>query len=160
MDNERYCTAPDDVFELKDKLIEEFFPELKSAHIEILIDSKKKIQGGRLTLAYIKPANELIKYFTQDEVASGYGFDYIMFINKKALEVINEKDLIRLVRHELRHCFHDIEKTNPWKVIDHDIKDFKAEIRLNSDDLDWGDRLAEKVQLMYEQEKEAKKDEW
>lgn len=35
--------------------------------------------------------------------------DYVMVLDKTAIEIANDDDLTRLVRHELRHCFHDID---------------------------------------------------
>jgi hypothetical protein len=72
---------------------------------------------------------------------------------------VSERDRERILRHELRHTYFDIDtEDNPYRLVDHDITDFYAEIELNKDDPRWGQRCAALTADIYEQMKEAAKD--
>jgi len=119
-----------------------------------MFDTKKRVNKGKLCLASVEIANDKVKYFTKHEVEVG-GYDYILIVDKKAWELANEKDKIRLISHELRHVF--IDENDKHKILPHDIEDFVIEVKLNEDDPDWGTKLCTLVTDIYDQEKELKK---
>ena len=66
---------------------------------------------------------------------------------------------MRLLRHELRHTYFDIDaEENPYKLIDHTVNDFYEEIDLNQDDPKWRQKAGTMITDMYEQEKEEAKE--
>jgi predicted metallopeptidase len=155
----RYEDASDDVRRLVDKVIADYFNELRNARIVALFDMKKHLSGGQVLLSNIMKPNELVRHFTRAEASSSEGYDYIITIDKKGWETISEEDRIRLLRHELRHTFYDIEaEDNPYKLIEHSVADFYEEIELNQDDPKWRQRVSTMVADMYEQEKEDAKE--
>jgi hypothetical protein len=131
------------------------FPELANGSIKILFDLKRRMSGGKLVLGRMQKTNELTRHLTIDEARSDEGYDYIMYLDKMAWDNMEDEDKIRLIRHELRHCFYDINTTgNPYKVIGHSIEDFYEEIELNEDDPRWAQRVVELTMHMYEQERD------
>jgi hypothetical protein len=155
----RYEEATDDVRSLLDKVIADFFGELRNARIVALFDSKKRVSGGQLILSNIMKPNELLRHFTKNEASSEDGYDYIIILDKKGWDVLTDADRVRLLRHELRHTFYDIEaEDNPYKLIDHSVSDFYEEIELNKEDPKWRQRVTMVVGDIYEQEKEEAKE--
>jgi hypothetical protein len=155
----RYEEATDDVRRLLDKVIADHFGELKNAKIVALFDTKKHVAGGQVVLSNIMKPNDLLRHFTRADASSEEGYDYIVIVDKKAWDTIDDQDRTRLLRHELRHTFYDIEaEDNPYKLIDHTIADFYEEIDLNQDDPKWRRRVSTMVADMYEQEKEGAKE--
>ena len=155
----RYEEATDEVRGLLDKVIADHFGELRNAKIVALFDTKKHAAGGQVMLSNITKPNELLRHFTREDASSDDGYDYIVILDKKAWEAIGDGDKTRLLRHELRHTFYDIEaEENPYKLIDHTVADFYEEIELNQDDPKWRQRLSTMVTDMYEQEKEEAKE--
>lgn len=151
----RYEDADDSLVEVFLKVAEERFPNTcANLNIKLMFDTKKRVSKGKICLASVELANEKIKYFTKHEVEVG-GYDYILIVDRKAWELANEKDRIRLISHELRHVF--VDENDKRKILPHDIEDFVAEVKLNEDDPDWGFKLATLVTDVYEQEKELKK---
>jgi hypothetical protein len=136
----------------------EYFPELRNAKIITLFDTKRRVSGGRIVLAKIMKANDLIRLLTQDDDIGVEGVDYIITIDKVAWNAIESDDWHRIIRHELRHCEYDIEaEENPYDLICHDLEDFVSEVKLNQDDPDWRQRVANLTADIYEQEKDDKK---
>ncbi len=155
----RYEEATDEVRRLLDKVIADHFGELRNAKIVALFDTKKHLAGGQVMLSNITKPNELLRHFTREDASSDEGYDYIVILDKKAWEAIGDADRTRLLRHELRHTFYDIEaEENPYKIVDHTVADFYEEIELNQDDPKWRQRLSTMVSDMYEQEKEEGKE--
>ncbi len=151
----RYEDTNESLVELYLKLAEERFPNTcANLNIKLMFDTKRRVSRGKLILATIEIASEKIKYFTKNEIELD-GVDYILIVDKKAWELASEKDRTRLVSHELRHVF--VDETGKHKLLPHDIEDFVAEVKLNTDDPDWGGKLATLVVDVYEQEKELKK---
>ncbi|OPY71115.1 MAG: hypothetical protein A4E57_00118 [Syntrophorhabdaceae bacterium PtaU1.Bin034] len=156
----RYEEVTDDARRLLDEVQDKHFPELKNAKIIMLFDLKKRTSGGRVVLGRIMKTNDLLRHLTKDEAAAVDGYDYIVTVDKQGWDVIAETDRIRLLRHELRHTFYDIESENsPYKLIDHSITDFYEEVELNKDDPKWRERVATLVADIYEQQKEEHKQE-
>jgi hypothetical protein len=155
----RYEEATDDVSRLLDKLIADHFGGLRNAKIAALFDTKKHMAGGQIMLGTIMKPNDLLKHFTRADASSEEGYDYIVIIDKKAWESIDDADRTRLLRHELRHTFYDIEaEDNPYKLIDHSVADFYEEIELNHDAPKWRQRGTTLLADMYAQEKEEAKE--
>lgn len=155
----RYEAVNDDVLDLFGELKMKSFPELRNAKISLLFDQKKRAKGGRLELACIKRPNELIRHFTKDEAVSIEGFDYIIILDKVCWESIDDADRTRILRHELRHTYYDIEsEANPYRLIDHSISDFYEEVELNRDDPKWRERIGAMTESIYEQMREDAKE--
>ncbi|HVN96899.1 MAG TPA: putative metallopeptidase [Syntrophorhabdaceae bacterium] len=132
------------------------FPELKNAKIKVLFDLKKRKSGGRIVLGRIMKTNDLIRHLTKDEVEVIEGFDYIITLDKKCWDNTTDEDRTRILRHELRHTFFDIEaEKDPYKLMTHSISDFYEEVELNQKDPRWRERVAILTEDIYEQEKEA-----
>jgi hypothetical protein len=154
----RYEEVSDDVRHLLDDVQTKYFGELKNAKIIVLFDLKKRSSGGHVVLGRIMKTNDLLRHLTKDDAVAIEGVDYIITIDKQAWDVIGTEDRIRVLRHELRHTFFDIEsEDNPYKLVDHSITDFYEEVDLNKDDPKWRERVATVVTDIYEQQKEDQK---
>ncbi len=137
------------------EVLEKRFAHLQYLNFKLVYDLKKRVKGGKVTLASIELASPKIKYFSQDEKAAE-GYDYILFMDKKAWGLSGDKDKSRMISHELRHVFID-ERDKP-KLIGHEIEDFYAEMKLNEDDPEWGRNLVRLITDVYDQDKEMAKD--
>jgi hypothetical protein len=132
---------------------------LKNAKIKALFDIKKRKSGGMLVLARIMKTNDLLRHLTIDEAEAIEGYDYIIALDKTCWENIIRDDKVRILRHELRHAYFDIEsEDNPYRLQNHSISDFYEEVEFNKDDPRWRERLAAVVEDIYEQKKEARQD--
>lgn len=155
----RYEEVNEEVISLLREVRAEYFPELKNAKIKVLFDIKKRKSGGMLVLARIMKTNDLLRHLTIDEAEAIEGYDYIIALDKTCWENIIRDDKIRIMRHELRHAYFDIEsEENPYKLQNHSISDFYEEVEFNKDDPRWRERLATVVEDIYEQKKEARQD--
>jgi hypothetical protein len=150
----RFIDANESVVEMFMEVVEERFPELGNLKIKLVFDTKRRIKQGKICLGSCELANDKIKYFSADDVAIE-GYDVILTFDMKAWEVAQPADRKRLMSHELRHIF--IDEKGKVKILPHDISDFRAEQKLNTDDPDWGFKLCILVNDMYEQEKEMAK---
>jgi hypothetical protein len=83
------------------------------------------------------------------------GVDYVLIVDKKAWELANDKDKVRLISHELRHVF--VDENDRRKLLPHDIEDFVTEVKLNADNPEWAFNLGALVADIYGQEKDLKK---
>jgi hypothetical protein len=147
----RFEDAPESVIALVDEVQDKWFPELSRARFKILFDTKKRKSRGLWILARIQRTNEILRHLTKEEARSEVGFDYLLYLDKALWEAIEEKDRIRIVRHELRHCFYDLEsKGSPYKLVGHDVEDFLSEIDLNKDDPRWRERCAAVATSLYD----------
>lgn len=147
----RYEEATQDELDLLREVRAEHFPELRNAKIRVLFDVKKRIADGKIILARIQRANDLIRHLTQSAEIED-GTDYIIFLDKVCWGSIGRPDRIRLMRHELRHTEPDPESEKfPYRLIGHDIEDFAEEVRLNQDDIQWRQRVADLTIAIYEQ---------
>ena len=151
----RYELVTEDVIETMKHCIENFLPELANPGILCVFDNKLKVSKGKTVLAYIKKANEVEKFLSLDDDTFEEGPDYFIFINKKAWEIADGPDRIRLMRHELRHADIDLDhEKNPYKVKPHDLEDFYDEVALNVDKPRWAEELAMRTKVAYENEGE------
>jgi hypothetical protein len=134
------------------------FPYLDSATIKVLFDTKKRKKGGKIVLGRMLKANDLIRRLTDDLAEEGC--DYIMFLDQVVFENIPDKDKVRLVRHELRHCLVvGTEEKPKYKLVPHDIEDFEVEIKLNADNVGWASKAAQVAIDIYKQREEEKEGE-
>jgi hypothetical protein len=154
----RYLDCGKEVYNMLNEVQDEFFEELRSAKIKCLFDTKKRKSRGKIRLADIRKTNDLLRHLTSEEAKTEDGFDYILTIDKKVWEHTEEIDRKRLIRHELRHTFVDGEAKDPYKLVPHDIEDFVEEVKLNSDDPGWANRVASMISDIYEQEKDDAKE--
>jgi hypothetical protein len=154
----RYEEVTNDVQRLFDQVQTTHFPELRNAKIILLFDLKKRSSGGRVVLGRIMKTNDLLRHLTKDEAVAIEGVDYIITLDREGWNAIGDEDRIRVLRHELRHTYYDIEsEDNPYKLVDHSITDFYEEVELNKDDPKWRERVATVVADIYEQQKEDRK---
>ena len=153
----RYEEVTESVANMVRQIQAEHFSELKNAKIKVLFDLKKRQGGGKVVLGRIMRTNDLLRHLTIDEVEAAEGYDYIITLDKVCWENIPDADRVRIVRHELRHTYFDIdaEKT-PYKLQDHTISDFYEEVELNKEEPRWRDRIAALVESIYEQQKDAR----
>jgi hypothetical protein len=152
----KYEHVPDHILEMYEKIRAQYFPHLGNAKILFLINKKKMIQKGAIALGKIVRPSDLVKFLSQAEAPED-GYDYIMLLDGKLIVNCEDRDIEKVIRHELRHTFFDSDSiTNPYKLVDHDFSDFYAEVELNKDDPTWAQRVAETVSLMYDQEKDQK----
>jgi len=150
----RFEDGDDNLVEVFLEVMETRFPHFQFLNFKLVYDLKKRTKNGKTTLASIELASPKIKYFSQDDKASE-GYDYILFIDKKAWELSNDKDKRRLISHEMRHVF--VDEKDKAKLVGHEIEDFYQEIELNKDDPEWGRNLVRLVSDVYDQEKEMSK---
>lgn len=153
----RYEEATPMVLNMLKDLKTKDFKELKNAKIKVLFDLKKRKSGGRIVLGRIMKTNDLIRLLTKDEIEVIEGYDYIITLDKKCWESIPDEDRRRILRHELRHAYFDIEsETDPYKLVSHSISDFYEEVEANQTDPRWRERVGTLTEDMYEQEKETR----
>jgi len=146
-----------DFHEMLHAIRAEHFPALRNAKIKVLYDLKKSVKAGVITLAKIVRPNDLIKHFTKDEARDMNGADYIIVVDKVCWTSIGDEDRARIIRHELQHAYFDIEADEPYKLVDHDVTDFHAEIIANQGDPKWRERCASLTSAIYAQMKESGK---
>jgi len=152
--NIRFEEVTQDVLDLLSEIKGEYFPSLRNVDIKVLFDLKKRQSGGKLILGRCQKSNDLIKYLTLEEAEEG--IPYIIYLDKCVWDNIERIDKIRLLRHELRHIFIDIDsEKNPYKILPHDIEDFAEEVELNKDDVRWASRVANLASEIYEQRRDA-----
>ena len=153
----RYDEVGDHVNTLLEEVRSKDFPELVNAKIKVLFDLKKRKSGGLVILARIMKANDLIRHLTRNGADYHNGYDYIITLDKKCWENITDLDRAKILRHELRHTFFDIEsEDDPYKLLNHSVSDFHEEVELNKNDPRWRERVATLTEDIYEQEKEAR----
>lgn len=149
----RYLPVGQDVEDVFQKVIVDRFPGYVNIKFRLLMDTKKRMKQGKLTLASIELANEKIKYFSVDD-QTPEGVDYIMFFDSVAWEYAKPEDRERIISHELCHVF--IDEKGKYKIIGHDFEDFISEIQRNEDNPEWSINLGQLVEEIYSQEKDAK----
>ena len=153
----RYEEVTEDVWQMLREVKAKHFGELKNAKIILLFDLKKRQSGGRMVLGRIMKTNDLLRHLTKDEAVAVEGYDYIITLDKIGWGSISEADKLRILRHELRHAYFDVEsENNPYKLLEHSITDFYEEVELNKDDPRWRERVATIVADIYQQRREEK----
>lgn len=150
----RFIEADDSIVEVFIKTIEQRFTSLSQLNIKLVFDTKRRISEGKIVLASTELTNDKLKFFSRDNIAIS-GYDVIIIFDRKAWELSDEKNRMRIMSHELRHVF--IDEKGKVKIMPHDVSDFREEQQLNNDDPDWMNKLALLVDDIYEQEKEMVK---
>ena len=150
----RFTDVDDSVVEVFLDILEERFQSLIQLKIKLIFDTKKRIVKGRICLAAVELANDKIKYFSKDKIATE-GYDVVIILDRKAWELSDKMNRKRIMSHELRHIL--INEKDEVKLIPHDVSDFVIEQKLNKDDPDWSIKLTTLVNDVYEQEKEISK---
>jgi hypothetical protein len=151
----KYDDVPEMIYEMYEKLKAAHFPQLANAKMLFLINKKKMMKKGSIVLGKIVKPSDLIKYLSRNEAPED-GYDYIILFDSKLIQHAEEKDIERVMRHELRHTFFDSESKTPYKLVDHDFSDFYDEVELNKDDPTWAKRVSSTISLIYHQEKDEK----
>ena len=144
----RYLPDDGSLVAVADIVIHDYFTNLSNVNIKFIFDTKKRVTKGRLALATTELPNEKLKYFTSDDDAP-LGYDVIVIVDTVAWQVAQDDDKERLMRHELRHVF--IDEKGRIKIIDHDVQDFMAEIKLNEDKPDWAKNLVQLTDAVHDQ---------
>lgn len=146
----RFEDGPKDIYDIINKLIDERFPELEASKFIVLFDNKKRKAGGRYVIGRIKKTNDELKVLSLDD--DGIAPDYIMFIDKNVYEVLDDKDKERVIFHELCHTEVNFDSDNQYRIKDHEIQSFYAEIEFNSDDQRWAERVGTIAESVYDPE--------
>jgi len=147
----RYEEVSKDVLDLASDIQRQYFSYLVNARIKYLFDTKKVSHGGKLVAAWIKKTNDVLKFITGGDLE---GYNYVVRIDKLLWESIEEKDKIKIIRHELRHTYYDSEADDPFKIVGHDIEDFYAEVEIaeKEGDLRWRERISEILHSVWDKE--------
>ena len=148
----RFEDAPVQTEKVVDEVMDAHFPALQGALVKVMYDTKKRKSGGRYVFARIKKTNDELKAFAVTE--HGEAYDYIMFLDKALWEVLDEKDQEKLVFHEFCHCVVDLEANDQFKIQDHEIQTFYAEIEFTKDDPRWTERVGVICESVHDPEAE------
>ena len=144
----RFEDVTNDVIKIVDDMVNEKFPELRTANITVLFDTKKRKSGGRFIIGRIKKANDEIKALATDQ--NGIAPDYVLFLDKMVFLALEDIDKKRVIKHELYHTDYDSEVENPYKIKDHEIQTFYSEIEDNKDDPRWVERISTIADHIYD----------
>jgi hypothetical protein len=153
----RYEEADKDAVRLMEDVRAKHFASIARARIKLLYDLKRRKSVNGLTLGQIRKPNDLLRFFSRKDAAAVQGYDYVITIDKVAWGAISDTDRVRIIRHELRHTDYDIEAKDPYRLVKHDVNDFRAEIELNKDDPEWGTRVAALAVEIYAQQADNEK---
>lgn len=148
----RYLPGDNSLNEVLTQVINDRFPMFQGVSFYVVFDTKKRIKKGKIVLASVELTNDKLKFFTADDVAPE-GYDYILIVDQVAWQSAKDDDRARLISHELRHVY--IDEKGRCKIMDHDIEDFLAEIKLNQDKPDWAHKLADLTLMIYDQQVDA-----
>lgn len=132
--------APQKIQDIANAVKNEHFPELKNANIFYCYNDKQRKRNNKITFATISTMGARMRLMTATDVMPD-GYDYWMELDGKLFEALEEPDVIRIIRHELRHCYNDPKGRNQWRLVAHDYEDFYDEVDLNRDDPKWGQRV-------------------
>lgn len=147
----RFEEASNESYDVMAKVRKEHFNSLEKARIKLLFDTKMRKQGTGIVLAQIHKPSELLKFFmTQDDKDAVAAYNYVVTLDKAAWGAADDADRVRLIRHELRHAYHDSDALDPYKLTPHDVLDFRVELELNADDMFWGNRVAAAARKIYD----------
>ena len=149
-----FTKADSSVYAIFMQMLDEHFPELSSHSFGLLFrDSIKKSRGSVILAAICQPT-KLMSYYAKND--AGNPFDYIMIVDEMVWACASDEDRIRIIRHELRHCF--ITERGESKLVGHDFQDFYKEVEINSDSPNWANHLVEVTLAGYKQIKDGQKD--
>jgi len=146
----RYKDAEKKLKTRTNKIKKDHFPNLANVEIKVLLDTKKKMSGGKIRMAEIKPTDEMIRFLTKEQTKNLNGYDYIMIVDEKLFANFEKQDTKRVLFHELKHCF--IDDKGKCKTIPHDFEGFYDEIEYNKDDPEWKNRMTEVLIELHREE--------
>jgi len=149
----RFEDVPSQTEKFVDDVMYKHFPALQGSLVKVMYDTKKRKSGGRYVFARIKKTNDELKAFVLTE--NGEAYDYIMFLDKALWEAIEDKDREKLVFHEFCHCVVDVNATDQFKIQDHEIQTFYAEIEFTADDPRWTERVSVICESVHDPEAES-----
>lgn len=108
--------APPEVLSIVNRLIDSYFPHLKTARLVIAVRAKAEpVEDDKATVAATGVNDD-----------AGNSFDYICWFALDAWQLLDEREREAIVFHELMHCGRD-EAGRP-ALIDHDAQVFTAEV--------------------------------
>lgn len=136
----RFEEASPETVNLVRDVMEESFPELQTARMVVLYDTKKRKSGGKFVIGRMKKTNDELKAFATDP--SGDSYDYIMFLDKLVFEAVDENDKKYIIFHELCHCQIDLDSSDQFKIKDHEIQTFYSEMEYTKDNPRWLERVS------------------
>lgn len=135
----RFEDAPSQTSNFVEDVMNNHFPELQGSLIKVMYDTKKRKSGGRYVFARIKKTNDELKAFATND--AGQPYDYVMFLDKALWDALSESDREKIVFHELCHCQVDLNSNDQYKIKDHEIQTFYAEIEFVREDPRWLERV-------------------
>jgi hypothetical protein len=150
----RFEDAPRQVEDFVEDVRDKNFPSLDGALIKVMFDTKKRKSGARYVFGRIKKTNDELKAFAVTE--AGQAYDYVMFLDQLLWNAMELVDQERLVFHELCHCITDFDSnTNQYKIQDHEIQTFYAEIEFCKEDPRWAERVADIAASVHDPENDT-----
>jgi len=152
----KFEEVSDDVVKMMDDLIRSDFPTILNARIKPLFNMKKKTSNGMLILGTMSKTTPILNYLTSSPSGDD-GYNYIMFLDGNVFPVLDLADKKRVIRHELNHVLIDLDSTNPYKVIGHEVEDFFKEIEYNKDEPRWKERVFAIAESIYASEEDEAK---
>lgn len=150
MSGSHFVKASEKIDGLLRKVISEEFVSLSGSLIHVICSTKKRMKGGKLTLATIQKPSALMKYLFGDSEGE---LDYIIIMDELC-ETLSDRDIERILYHELMHTEIDTDSENPYKLRGHEIEGFYDEVKYNEDDLKWSERIAATFISMREKDEE------
>lgn len=148
MSETRFEEASEHAYVLIRKCIRDSFLELEDAKILVLMDTKERQLGGKITLGRILKTNDLTRHLTIDESGSDQGYDYIIFLDKLMWDNTEDVDRLRIISHELSHTVVEDDK---YRLRIHTIEDFFSEVKRNEKDPRWRERVGMMLVAKYEE---------
>lgn len=140
---DRLKRASKDVHEILNSLIKKEFKHLKGFKFLLLFDTKLKLIAQ--VHIYSKP---LIWYLKESNLQYN-NEHFIIIIDRLLWQNIDQKDKIRILRHELNHC-NRLNSTKIPCIKHHDFAGFYSDILDNLDDSKWQLRLSNKMRKLYD----------
>lgn len=147
----RYEEAPTNIQRLVNNMQNKKFKHMiGDAKIKVLLDRRPKKTKGKYRLGELRLPDEFTKFFSSMITDENHPPDFVMIMDKALVEKVEKKDTKRIVFHELCHGLKD--NNGKYKVVPHDFEGFYEEIEYNKDDPDWNLRLANEMEILYEEE--------
>lgn len=147
----RFEEATSDVINKVQEVIRSKFPSLNGVNIEIVMDTKKRKNGGTYVLVKLEKASPILRHISADNINPD-GVDYILYLDKNVYNEMSERDRVRIISHGLYHSDCDFEKEVPYGVRKPTVQTFYEEIADNTDDAKWAERLDIMAESIYDRE--------
>jgi hypothetical protein len=118
----KYSTAPDEVIDIANELIEAYHPGLADAYIGFLMRLDEVKRKGMVVLGQaskVTPAHRMFMHY-----------HFIIWISAPNYVSLTELQRRALIDHELCHCEYDgTKETNQASILPHDIEEFDVILR-------------------------------